>query len=352
MSTPASFLPQGPDGQTLLIAEVSANHDQDLDHALHLVDVAADADWHCLKLQTYTAESLTMRSDHPSVKVDKVWGKDTLWDLYQSAHMPMEFHAPLFARATERGLIPFTSIFDPRDLDFLEDLECPIYKIASFEMTFDDLLEAVGTTRKPVILSTGMASYDEVAHALEVLDQAGAAEVTLLHCCSSYPAPFEEINLAAMVEMGRRFGRSTGFSDHTLGARAPIAASAMGAVAVEKHFTDDATRVGPDHRFSATPDVMKEIADGIRDIAVLKGMPDKGTTPAEQANKSVARRSAFAQRDLPVGHILTPADYRFIRPSAGVSPTDRGLLPGARLRNAVRAGHPIRYEDLADLKTP
>jgi sialic acid synthase SpsE len=340
------YLPQGPDGQTLLIAEVSANHDQDLEQALHLVDVAADAGWHCLKLQTYTAESLTMLSDHPSVQVDKVWGKDTLWDLYESAHMPMAFHAPLYEKARERGLIPFTSIFDPMDLDFLEDLGNPIYKIASFEMTFDDLLEAVGSTRKPVILSTGMATYGEVAHALELLDKSGAPEVTLLHCCSSYPAPFEEINLAAMVEMGRRFDRSTGFSDHTIGARAPIAAATMGAAAIEKHFTNDPTRTGPDHRFSATPAIMREIADGVRDIAILKGSVEKGTTPAEEVNKSVARRSAFALRDLPLGHVLSPSDYRFIRPAAGVAPTDRHLLPGARLVQAVKKGHPIRYDDI------
>jgi pseudaminic acid synthase len=344
MSKP--ILPRGPEGRTLLIAEVSANHDQDLDHALHLVDIAADAGWDCLKLQTYDAASLTMPSDHPSMRVDKVWGKDTLWDLYQSAHMPMEFHEPLFAKARERGLIPFTSIFDPRDLDFLEKLDCPIYKIASFEMTFDDLLEAVGSTGKPIILSTGMASYDEVKHALEILDSVSAPEVTLLHCCSSYPAPFEEINLSAMVEMGRRFDRSVGFSDHTLGALAPIAASAMGAAAIEKHFTDDSTRLGPDHRFSATPDIMREIADGIRDIAILKGNAEKGTTPAEQANKSVARRSAFAVRNLPEGHTLQTSDYRFIRPSAGISPIDRHMLPGAILKCAVRKGHPICYQNI------
>ena len=158
-----------PKERPLLIAEVSANHDRDLDQALALVDIAADAGWDCLKLQTYTADTLTMRSNHQSMKIDPIWGSPTLYDLYEGAGMPMEFHQPLFQRARERGLIPFTSVYDPRDLDFIETLECPIYKIASFEMTFDDLLATTAQTGKPIILSTGMATLPEIDHALEVL---------------------------------------------------------------------------------------------------------------------------------------------------------------------------------------
>ncbi|SES14393.1 N-acetylneuraminate synthase [Tranquillimonas rosea] len=338
--------PLGPDEKTLLIAEVSANHDGDLDRALHLVDIAADAGWDCLKLQTYNADSLTMRSDHPSMDVQKSWGRPTLYDLYEWAHMPMEFHRPLFDKARERGLLPFTSIYDPRDLDFIEDLGCAVYKIASFEMTFDDLLRAVGTTGKPVILSTGMATMDEIEHALEVLDKAGSGPVVLLHCCSSYPAPFEQINLRAMALIGERFGRMVGFSDHTIGSRGPLAAAAIGAVAVEKHFTDDPTRDGPDHKFSATPDVMREIAQGVEEIHTLRGSPEKHTTENEVGSKAWGRRSAFALHDLPAGHVVAEEDFRFIRPSAGIPPTDKAALVGARLSTAVRQGHPIRYEDL------
>lgn len=337
----------GKDAPAFLIAEVSANHDRDLDQALALVDIAADAGWDALKLQTYTARSLTMPSDHASMRIDKVWGTTNLWDLYQTAGMPMDFHEPLFAKARDRGLLPFTSIYDPRDLDFIEALDCPIYKVASFEMTYDDLLIAVARTKKPLILSTGMATMDEIAHALEVLDRAGSGEVILLHCCSSYPAPFEDINLNAMVAMGGRFGRMTGFSDHTIGSIGPLAAVAMGAVAVEKHFTNDPARTGPDHRFSATPDVMAQIAQGVRDIHTLKGSAEKRTTPAEEVSKMIGRRSAFALRDLPAGHIIAPDDFRFIRPSAGIPPTDRAALEGARLGRAVLQGHPITYDDLA-----
>ena len=336
----------GPDQKCFLIAEVSANHDRDLDHALHLVDLAAEAGWDSLKLQTYDADTLTIRSSHPSMAVDPIWGKRNLYELYDSAHMPMAFHQPLFQRARERGLLPFTSIYDPRDLDFIEDLGCPIYKIASFEMTFDDLLVAVAGTRKPVIISTGMANLAEITHAVEMLDKHNAGEVILLHCCSSYPAPFDSINLNAMQTMRARFGKMVGFSDHTIGALGPLTAAAMGAVAVEKHYTSDTSRPGPDHRFSATPDVMKEIAEGVRGIHLLKGSSDKGTTAAEEVSKSVGRRSAFALRDLPAGHVVTDADFRFVRPAAGIPPNDAGAVRGQRLRRAVAAGHPITYEDI------
>ncbi|WP_099825711.1 N-acetylneuraminate synthase family protein [Oceaniglobus indicus] len=336
----------GPEAKPLLIAEVSANHDRDLDQALSLVDIAADAGWDCLKLQTYTADSLTLASDHPSMRIDKVWGRATLHDLYASAGMPMEFHAPLFARARERGLLPFTSIYDPRDLDFIEGLGCAVYKIASFEMTFDDLLRAVGGTGKPVILSTGMATMDEVAHALDVLDTAGSGPVVLLHCCSSYPAPPEQINLRAMTAMGDAFGRMVGFSDHTIGSRAPLAAAAMGAVAIEKHYTNDPTREGPDHRFSATPAIMAEIATGVSEIHTLRGSGLKRTTDAEQVSKASGRRSAFALRDLPAGHTLTVGDYRFVRPGAGWPANRPERLIEARLSRAVRQGTPITGDDL------
>lgn len=337
----------GPQERALLIAEISANHDRDLSQALALVDIAADAGWDCLKLQTYNADTLTIPSDHPSMKVDPVWGKENLYELYQSAGMPMEFHEPLFARARERGLLPFTSIYDPRDLDFIESLDCPIYKIASFEMTFDDLLVAVAGTKKPLILSTGMATMSEIEHALDVLDRAGSGEVVLLHCCSSYPAPMEQINLNAMASMGSNFGRMTGFSDHTIGAIGPLTAIAMGAVAVEKHFTNDPTREGPDHRFSATPEVMHEIAEGARTIHALKGSAEKQTTEAEQVSKALGRRSAFAIRDLAEGQKLTEADFRFVRPNAGIPANEPNRVRGATVSRAIPKGHPITPEDLS-----
>ena len=339
----------GSDQRPLLIAEVSANHDKDLDHALALVDVAADAGWDCLKLQTYNADTLTMRSDHSSMKIDPIWGTDNLYNLYKNACMPMEFHAPLFAKARDRGLMPFTSIYDPRDLDFIENLGCPIYKIASFEMTFDDLLKCVAQTGKPIILSTGMATLAEIAHALEILDKNGAGPTILLHCCSSYPASLESINLNAMLAMGTHFNNLVGFSDHTIGTIAPLTAIAMGAVAIEKHYTSDPTRDGPDHRFSATPDIMKKIANGVDDIMKLRGSSKKGSGQEELVNKAIGRRSAFASKDLPKGTIITRDDLRFIRPNAGIPANDVSGVLGKTLCHPILKGHPITYSDISGI---
>lgn len=334
------------DRPALLIAEISANHDHDLDQALALVDIAADSGWDCLKLQTYTADSLSIPSDHPSTKVNPIWGADTLYKLYQSAAMPMEFHKPLFDRARERGLVPFTSVYDPMDLPFTEDLGCELYKIASFEMTFDDLLVGLARTKKPLILSTGMANLTEIDHAIEVLGRFDHGPLVLLHCCSSYPAPIEDINLRAMELLYARYGLPVGFSDHTLGSSAPIAAAAMGAAVIEKHITNDPNRLGPDHRFSATPEVMVQIAAGSLNAHLARGRANKGTTDVEKENKSIGRRSAFAIKNLGVGTILTRAHFRFVRPSSGIPANDTTALIGAILLRPVMRGHPIRYEDI------
>lgn len=337
----------GEGKKPFLIAELSANHDRDLDLALRLVDIAADAGWDCVKFQTYNADSLTVPSSHPSMKIDPVWGTDNLYDLYNNAGMPMEFHAPLFERARDRGLVPFTSIYDPRDMEFVESLGCAVYKIASFEMTFDDLLIEVAATAKPIIMSTGMANLGEVDHAMEVLDKHNAGPVVLLHCVSSYPAPIEEVNLASMATLRARFQRHVGFSDHTIGPDAALLASAMGAVAIEKHFTDDMTRPGPDHRFSATPEILREIRDGVDKLQVARGTATKDTAEAEAGNRAAFRRSAFALRDLKAGEVLTWSDYRFVRPNAGVPVSDKPALINRKLARDVTQYDPITYDDLA-----
>nr|WP_255569854.1 N-acetylneuraminate synthase family protein [Actibacterium sp. 188UL27-1] len=318
-----------------------------MDQALKLIDLAAEAGWDALKLQTYTADSLTMESDHPSMAIDPIWGRDRLYDLYDDAAMPMEFHEPLFERARAHGLVPFTSVYDPRDLPFVEDLGCPIYKIASFEMTFDALLVEIAKTGKPVVMSTGMANLAEVDHAMEVLARNNAREVMLLHCVSAYPAPLASVNLHAIEILRARYGDLIGFSDHTEGSRAALTASAMGAVAIEKHITNDPDRTGPDHRFSATPDILREIADGVEEIHIARGSSAKDTVSDEAGNKVVGRRSAFALQDLPKGHLLATGDFRFIRPGVGIPPNDPGAPLGRALKNAVRKGHPITYDDLA-----
>lgn len=336
----------GKGEKTFLIAELSANHDKDLDQALALVDIAADTGWDCVKFQTYDADTLTVPSTHPSMAIDASWGRTDLRQLYEDAHMPMDFHAPLFQRAKARGLVPFTSVYDPRDLQFVEDLGCEIYKIASFEMTFDDLLAEIARTAKPVIMSTGMANLAEVAHAIDILHRHGAGPIVLLHCVSSYPTPADQVNLASMATLESEFGCPVGFSDHTIGAQVALAASAMGAVALEKHVTNDPHRPGPDHRFSATPDVMRDIADGVALIHQMRGSPGKGTGRVEQGNRDAFRRSAFTVRALPAGHVITEADFRFVRPNAGIPATDKAALLGKVLNKDLPDYWPITYDDV------
>ena len=336
----------GPNEKTWLIAEISANHDRNLDQALELVELAAKTGWNALKLQTYTAESLTIDSDHHSMAINPIWGHETLYKLYQSAAMPMEFHQPVFARARALGMVPFTSVYDPKDMAFVEDLDCPVYKIASFEMTFDDLLCEIAKTRKPVIMSTGMANLDEVDHAVEVLAKNNAGPVLLLHCVSAYPTPLNAVNLLSLNTLKQRFGEMVGFSDHTEGSRAALAAAAMGAVAIEKHITNDRTRPGPDHRFSANSGILKEISDGISEIFIARGSDIKEIRPDEVINKNAGRRSAFALHDMPAGHVINKNDFRFIRPGVGIPPNDPNAPLGRTLANAVLKGHPICYEDL------
>jgi len=335
------------DQPALLVAEISANHDKDLSQALDLLQVAADSGWHCVKLQTYTADSLTMNSEHSSMKIDPIWGYANLHELYSAAAMPMEFHEPLFARARELGLVPFTSIYDPKDIAFLENMHCEIYKIASFELTFDDLLIEVASTNKPIILSTGMADLREVEHAVNLIQKSGSSELVILHCCSAYPAPHESIHLNAMLAMREHFNLPIGFSDHTIDSSAALAAVSMGAKVIEKHFTNDPTRDGPDHRFSATSEVLKEISDGVRTIGKLMGDSVKQTTPEECENKIRGRRSAFATRDLRPGTVISAGDFRFIRPGVGIPANQKHRLLGQKLDRQVLAGHPITPSDLS-----
>ncbi len=335
-----------PEASALLVAEISANHDKDLDQALSLLEVAADAGWHCVKLQTYSADSLTMRSEHPSMKIDPVWGYSNLHELYSAASMPMEFHEPLFARARELGLLPFTSVYDPMDLPFLEDLGCQIYKIASFELTFDDLLIEVASTGKPIILSTGMSEMSEVDHAVDLIRRSGNTELAVLHCCSAYPAPYDSINLNSMLTMQERFDLPVGFSDHTVDAVASLTAISMGACLIEKHFTNDPNRSGPDHRFSATPQILKEISHGLRIIDQLRGKHVKKSASEEAENKIRGRRSAFAVRNLCQGDIIQNDDFRFVRPGVGVPANQKHLLIGKVLLTEIPAGYPITLDDL------
>jgi N-acetylneuraminate synthase len=226
------------------------------------------------------------------------------------------------------------------------DLGCQIYKIASFELTFDDLLIEVASTGKPIILSTGMSEMSEVDHAVDLIRRSGNTELAVLHCCSAYPAPYDSINLNAMLTMQERFDLPVGFSDHTVDAVASLTAISMGACLIEKHFTNDPNRSGPDHRFSATPQILKEISHGLRIIDQLRGKHVKKSASEEAENKIRGRRSAFAVRNLCQGDIIQNDDFRFVRPGVGVPANQKHLLIGKVLLTEIPAGYPITLDDL------
>jgi N-acetylneuraminate synthase len=335
------------DGQPcLIVAEMSANHDRDLKQALSLLDIAAQAGVDAVKLQTYGPDSLTLKTNHPSARVDPVWGAANLYELYAQAAMPYEFHEPLFKRAGELGLLIFSTVYDERDVDFLEKLGNPIYKIASFELVHLPLLRLVGQTGKPVVLSTGMATLDEVREALTALTEGGATEIVLLHCCSAYPTPPEAANLAAMKTLRDTFHRPVGFSDHTLGFNVAAAAAALGACFIEKHFTNDPSRKGPDHRFSVLPEELRELVRAVRQAEHAVGSGEKSTSACEAESKRVGRRSIFAVVEIPAGAAISRDMLRVVRPAAGLHPRHLDEIIGRKARRKIPAGWPITWDDV------
>jgi pseudaminic acid synthase len=336
----------GDGAPVFVIAEMSANHDQDLDQALALIDIAAASGADAVKLQTYSADSLSIRTSHPSARVDPIWGAETLYDLYLKAAMPMEFHPALFARAHELGLIVFSSVFDEAGVDYLETLDVPAYKVASPELVHIPLLRRIGQTGKPVIVSTGMASIGEVEEAVEALTAAGSDQIALLHCCSAYPADPAAVNLNAMVTLRHVFHCPVGFSDHTLGIAVPIAAAALGANIIEKHFTNDVTRPGPDHRFSLAPDELVAMVEGIRQATAARGSGRKVMAAEEAENRAVARRSLFAVVDIPAGATVTAEMVKVVRPGSGIHPRWIDSAIGRSARRDIKAGSPITWEDV------
>lgn len=336
----------GDGAPCFIIAEMSANHDQSLERALKLVDVAADAGVDAVKVQSYKAETMTPDTDHPSALIDPIWGAKNLFELYGRASMPWEFHAPIFQRAKERGILAFSSPFDDTAIDLLESLDVPAHKVASFELVDLPLLARLAQTKKPLVVSTGMATLGEIEEALEVFEKHGAGPMVLLHCCSTYPADPSTVNLAAMDTMRRAFGKPVGFSDHTVGTAVPTAAVALGAAAIEKHFTDDTSRPGPDHRFSADPETLTRMVRDIRAAEQAIGRPHKGTVPEEEANKRVGRRSIFTRSKIAKGTVVTSDMVRVVRPGSGLHPRFLDVVIGRPARRDIPEGYPITWDDV------
>lgn len=332
-----------------VIAEVSGNHNQSLKRALEIVDAAADAGAHAVKLQTYTAATMTLDLNEREFHIGDVrspWAGRSLYDLYAEAATPWEWHEPIFARARERGLIAFSTPFDSTSVDFLESLGVPCYKIASFENTDVRLIRRVAATGKPVLISTGMATVEELDESVHAARQAGCVDLVLLKCTSTYPATPDQTNLRTIADMRERFGCEVGLSDHTMGVGVAVASVALGATVVEKHFTLRRSDGGVDSTFSMEPSELSQLVLETRQAWQGLGRVRYGPTEAEKGSL-VYRRSLYIVEDLDVGVALTSKNVRAIRPGLGLPTKHFEDVLGRTVRHPVRRGTPLQWDLLA-----
>lgn len=336
----------GRDHRPFIIAEMSGNHNQSLERALAIVDVAADAGVHALKIQTYTADTMTLNLEGEGFSITdtgSLWKGTTLYKLYQQAHTPWDWHKPIFDRCRERGVIGFSTPFDFTAVDFLESLDVPMYKIASFENADLPLIRKVAATGKPMIISTGMASLGELDETVRTAREAGCRDLILLKCTSSYPASPEESNIRTIPHLRESFGVEVGLSDHTLGIGAPLAAIALGATVIEKHFTLDRSEGGVDAAFSLEPQEMKALlGESLRAWQAL-GEVSYGRTRGEKKSLQF-RRSLYITEDMKAGEPFTPENVRAIRPGYGLPPKFYENVIGRRVNRDVKKGTPLDWD--------
>lgn len=332
-----------------IIAELSGNHDQDFELAKAMIHAAADAGVDAIKLQTYTPDTMTLDVRHGEFMVsesDSLWRGSNLYDLYKKASTPWEWHKPLFELAESLGLVAFSSPFDLSAVAFLESIDVPLYKIASFEMTDIPLIQAVARTGKPIIMSTGMASEEEIAEAVATIRAIGDNPLTLLKCTSTYPSKIEDSNLVTMADLAAKTGCPVGLSDHTQGLGAAVAATALGATVIEKHFVLDRSAGGVDAEFSMEPEEMKSLVIACRAAKAALGTVTYGGSDAEQAAKKY-RRSIYVAVDLPAGTILTEEHLKIIRPSFGLAPKHWPEVLGKTLMEDAQKGQPLAWDMMA-----
>ena len=335
--------PIGPGHPPYVIAELSGNHNGDLGRALALVDAAAEAGADAIKLQTYTADTITLDSDLPDFVIAKgPWAGRRMHALYQEAHTPWEWHPALFARARDLGLACFSTPFDPTAIDFLRTLDPPAWKIASFELVDLPLIEHVARTGGPMIMSTGMASLSEIEAAVAAARGAGCRELMLLWCVSGYPTPAEEANLLTLPHLAAAFGLPVGLSDHTMGLAVPVAAVTLGAVAIEKHLTLARADGGPDAGFSLEPAEFEAMARAVREAASALGRVSYEPKPSEAPSRPF-RRSLYAVADIAAGEALTEANVRSIRPANGLAPRHLPDVLGRRALVPIARGTPLSW---------
>lgn len=337
-----------PEHRPFIIAEMSGNHNQSLDKALAIVEAAAAAGADAIKLQTYTADTMTIQSEFAEFNITdpaSLWYGRSLYDLYQEAHTPWEWHAPLMQRASELGLICFSTPFDETAVDFLESLQVPAYKIASFENTDVRLLKKVAQTGKPVIISTGMADLQDLQLMVQTLRQHGCEQFVLLKCTSAYPATPRDANLRTIPHLKDMFHCHVGLSDHTMGIGVSVAAVALGAAVIEKHFTLDRSAGGVDAAFSLEPHELRALVQESEKAWQALGQVSYQMNDNEKKSCQY-KRSIYFVKDLSEGDIITEESIRAIRPGNGLPTKEYSNIVGARVKQAVKRGQPVKWDVL------
>lgn len=321
-----------------IIAEMSANHNGSLDIAIETIKAAKRAGADCIKLQTYTADTLTINSNNKDFIIDgTIWNGKNLYELYKNAYTPWDWHKTLFKVAKDEGLVCFSSPFDKTAVDFLESLNSPAYKIASFEITDIPLIEYVASKGKPMILSTGIAKENDIKLALEACKRFGNDNIALLKCTSSYPAPIEEANLSMVKDLSNRFNVYSGLSDHTIGSTAPVVATILGAKIIEKHFIIDRSIGGPDASFSMNEEEFTKMVNAVRDAEKSIGVIDYGLTKKQLKGRDFSR-SLYIVKNMKKGELLNEDNLKSIRPGFGMHPKHYKMLLGKKVNKNIEKG--------------
>lgn len=333
---------------TFIVAEMSGNHHQSVDQAIEIIRAAKAAGADAIKLQTYTADTLTIDCPNDYFRIKgTIWEDRTLYNLYSEAYTPWDWHEKLMETARSLDLDIFSTPFDPTAVDFLEELNVPAYKIASFEIVDLPLIRKIAQTGKPIIMSTGMASLSEIDDAVRTIRDAGNNDIVLLKCTSAYPSVPDEMNLRTIPHLSQAFNLPVGLSDHTLGIAVPVAATALGACVIEKHFTISRNDPGPDSAFSLEPPELKEMVDAIRTVERAMGSVSYSVTPKETESR-VFRRSLFAVKDIAQGDALTHENVRSIRPGAGLAPKYLDDIIGKKAAQDIPRGTPLNWRHLME----
>jgi N-acetylneuraminate synthase len=335
----------GPERPVYVVAELSANHNQDFEQAVQIIQAAKRAGADAVKLQTYTPDTMTLRSDREQFRITggTLWDGRLLYDLYGEACTPWDWQPKLQKVANEIGLDLFSTAFDATAVDFLEEMEVPAHKVASFELVDIPLIQKIAATRKPLIMSTGMATLEEIEEAVKTAQEAGATQIALLKCTSAYPASPDDMNLRTIPELARKFNVPVGLSDHTTEIAVPVAAVALGACIIEKHLTLSRSRAGPDSTFSLEPHEFKDMVDAVR--AAERAMGEvRFEVSAQEASSRNLRRSLFVVQDVKQGQVFTAENVRSIRPGCGLHTRHLKEIVGRRALRDIQCGTPVSWD--------